>query len=191
MKPRFSPFLCIVLLLSGCIGSSHFTEVRHDLDDQLQGVRFKRQVGVQVGPLTMGLTRFILSFMDDPETDEARALLRAVQVAHVRVYEIVGRLRDQEVRTPRALRQMQDHGWNMLVKVRDDESNVWVMSRDRLGDVRDLYLVVMDDENLVMARVKGNFTTMVEKAMQMSEEDRYKSFMPFSKTLQDEAKEDS
>jgi hypothetical protein len=170
-------FLALISLigLSGCIGSGNMTQVRNDLDEQLTGVRFKRVVGIQTGPLTLGLARFVTSFIDDAR--EARSLMRTVTFAHVRVYEVIGRLKGQEVRTPRTLRDLQENGWNMLVKVREEDSNVWIMSHDRFGDVRDLYMVVMDDESLVMARVKGNFTELVTRAMQMDEHERMRKML--------------
>lgn len=169
LNPRNGALLWVIyaFLWSGCTGSGQMSQIRADLEDQLESGHYKYMVGVRVGPVLSGVARWVLRLADeDEDTELARDILRDFKRAYVRVYELKGRLSKEEVRTPRPLRDLIRQGWEMGVRVKDEDSNVWMLYKESRHTIRDLYMVVMDDENLVMVRAQGNFEHIVARAIE-------------------------
>lgn len=152
-------------VLSSCLGASHMQQVRWDLERQQEGGHYQKIVGVHAGPALIGLARWIISLTDDDDAWDASKIMRHFHRAYVRVYEFRGQSQNENLRMPTALRNLQDHGWQTALSVRDEGSNVWMLYKEKYGNVRDLYVVVADDEDLVMIRAKGNFNDLVEEAI--------------------------
>lgn len=157
------------LALSGCMGAAYMTDVRNDLEDQLEHGHFRKVVGVQVGPALMGIARWAISLTNEEDAHEVRSMMQDFHRAYVRVYELNGELPRGGIRTPRTIRHLERMGWETAVRVRDEDSNVWMLFKERHNDIRDLYIVILDDEDLVMVRAQGRFSRLVEKAMRMNE----------------------
>jgi len=140
-------------------------QVRWDLERQQEGGSYRKIVGVHAGPALLGLARWIVSWTDDEDAWDAKRIMQHFHRAYVRVYEFRGRPNQAALRMPKALRDLQQEGWETALSVRDEDSNVWMLYKERHGSVRDLYMVVADAEDLVMIRAKGNFNDLVEEAI--------------------------
>jgi len=56
-------------------------------------------------------------------------------------------------------------GWSPLVRVHDEDEEVLVMVREKQGEVRDMLVVVSDEDELVVVRMKGRLDRILEEAM--------------------------
>jgi len=162
----------IALLLLACCSCISFhgpTDLRRDLT-QATGVELERQSGVSVGPVGVMLARWF--------TEEEEVPLKGVRRVQVGVYEVTdsGESGFDETRVlPPDL-----PGWQTVVRVQDDDENVFVMLHEKDEKIRGILVVVMDREEWVLVRIKGKLDHMVERAMEMAfdEADRPELYEP-------------
>jgi hypothetical protein len=74
------------------------------------------------------------------------------------------------IEMPAKLRELQAQGWVTAVKVRDEGDVVWVLYRLDDDSVRELYVVALDEHELVLVRAKGNLEKLVARALQESDD---------------------
>lgn len=158
-RPLFLLLLCLPLL-TGCLYSREIAGTKRAIERELPEVRLDREMVVSVGPFGMGFARLFAGIADE---DEARTYLRDVRRVKVGVYTVSG-LTSLDDFDPAGLRRFRDD-WDVAVKIRDDDQFTWILYRPEVDTVRDLYVLVLDDEELVMARVKGNLDRLVANVM--------------------------
>lgn len=166
-------FLAIPLLAlplsNGCMWAPELTAVKRDLARQLPDVGFRKNLTLSFGPLTMGLARGVTGLI--PEAAEVRNYLRDVSKVQVAIYEIEGTPRGTAVETPARLQELLDEGWEMAVRVREEHELVWLLYRIDDESVREMIVVVMGDEELVLVRVKGRLERLLAEALQDSRDE--------------------
>ncbi|MDH5627520.1 MAG: DUF4252 domain-containing protein, partial [Candidatus Krumholzibacteria bacterium] len=101
-----------------------------------------------------------------PDASEARPYLRGVSKVQVAIYETEGNVHAATIETPARLQEMIDDGWEMAVRVRDEDEMVWLLYRIDGDSVREMFVVVMDDEELVLVRVKGHLERLMAEALE-------------------------
>jgi hypothetical protein len=70
---------------------------------------------------------------------------------------------------PDKLKKMQsDEGWEMAVKVREEDEVVWVLYQLDDEKIKQLYVVVVNDDELVMVRARGNLHRLLARALKES-----------------------
>ncbi len=143
------------LLLTGCGLTGNF---RHDPGYARFGspgpLDTHREFGISLGPLPLGLARFILD--DDPEIGPMLKDLRAVRVY---TYEVAHDAED----VARRIRDMQsalvEDGWQTIVTVREKDELVSVLLQPpksgRSGN-RGLAVIVQDPSEVVLVNLIGN-----------------------------------
>ena len=52
-------------------------------------------------------------------------------------------------------RRLGKQGWNRLVRVREEGEITWVFTRENGGEIRDLFVVALDRDEMVIVRVGG------------------------------------
>lgn len=56
-------------------------------------------------------------------------------------------------------------GWEMAVRIRDDDELSWVFYRLDEDTIKELYVVVMDRDELVLVKAEGNLERLVARAL--------------------------
>ena len=172
MTHRYLPIALILLLttvsLSGCIYSREIAQTRRDLERYYPDAEFDRQIIINLGPRSLHTVGWLAGLAPEEEAQMARDYLYEIDRVKVGVYE-VERLPDLDEFDPPALHRFARDGWEVAVKVQEDDEIIWVLYRERYNEVSDLYAIVLNDEDLVLARVKGHLNTLLEKVM----EDQY------------------
>jgi hypothetical protein len=156
--------LSLLTLGNGCMWAPELTEVKRDIAGQLPDVSFRKNLTLSLGPLTMALARTVSGFI--PDAGEARTYLRDVSKVQVAVYETRGDVRAASLQTPARLQQLLDDGWEMAVRVREDNEMVWLLYRVDGDSVREMFVVVLGDEELVLVRVKGHLERIMAQALE-------------------------
>lgn len=158
-------FLITLLLLplTGCLFSREIAQTRRDIERAYPDLQLERQIVLNLGPLSIRTVRWITGMLAGEEVDMAARYLRDVSRVKVGVFRsenphALGAFDAKRVRF--------DEGWETAVKTQDDESRVWVLYRPEGDTVRDLYVVVLDDEDLAIARVRGNLGRLVSRIME-------------------------
>ena len=69
-------------------------------------------------------------------------------------------------KTPKRLEKlMKKDDWEMAVRVNEDDESVWILYRERDDTVKDLFVVVLDDQELVLVQAEGQLDRLMEKAL--------------------------
>jgi hypothetical protein len=59
-------------------------------------------------------------------------------------------------------------GWEPVVRVHEDDEDVFVMLRQEEDDIHGMLVVVMEQDEWVLVRIKGKLQHVVEEAMRMA-----------------------
>ncbi len=170
MMPRKSLLLLLVLLafvlpLAGCLYSREIAHTRRDLERAYTDARFEREIVLSLGPGSLRVLGWMAGLVPEDEPQMASDYLREISRVKVGVYR-VAYLPDLDAFDPPALRRFEGEGWEVAVKTREDDEAVWVLYKERRGEVRDLYVIVLTDEELVLARVKGHLDRLLAKVVE-------------------------
>ena len=162
----FLPALLLTAgLLSGCIYSREISHTRRDIERQYPQAQLKREVVLNLGPVSMRMARWFSGLVKDEEMQTARSYLKEISRAKIGVFEVEAMPDLSEIDLSR-LDRMRRNGWELAVKMREEDEVVWVMYKERKGTVRDLYVFVLDDEELVVARIKGRLDKLIARVME-------------------------
>jgi hypothetical protein len=151
--------------LTGCFYSREIAHVRRDIERQYPEARFERQVVVNAGPVLLRLSKWITRRVDDEDARMAADYLEEVRRVKVGVYR-TEHLPDLEKLDLPALRRFQREGWDVAVRVRDADEAVWVLYRENRYTVRDMYVLVLSDDELVIASIEGRLDRLLQKAIE-------------------------
>ncbi len=164
---RFLPTLIAILILapalSGCMYSREMAHIRDDIEEILDA-RFEREVVVTVGPRSLRAASWITGHVPDIYAQMASDYVREIDRVKVGVYQVRERPSTTELRLDKVPR-FKRSGWEVLVRVEDDGDTVWVLYRERYENVRDMLVLVLDSEQLVIARVEGHLNELVRLAV--------------------------
>ncbi len=157
--------LVVLLLipLSGCFFSREITNTRRDIDRAYPDLQLERQVILNLGPVSLRMIRWFTGWMPEDETEMAADYLR--DVSRVKI----GLFRSDNTAALGAVdahRLGFDDGWETAVRSVNDESRVWVLYRSDDDVIRDLYVVVLDEEDLAIARLRGNLSHLLAQIME-------------------------
>ncbi len=158
--------IAIALAMSattGCTWTPELARVKNDIERQIPDARFEKEFSISLGPVAMRFARLVSRFV--PDAREARGYLKDVSRVQVAVYNMSSMPPVKHVRMPDRLKNMTNEGWELAVKVREDDGLVWVMYRVDKDTVRDLYVVLLDSEELVIVKARGNLERLVARAL--------------------------
>ncbi len=153
--------LAAVLLLTGCFASRTTRDTRHALERQFAGARLEHGVTLSLGPVSLLALRLIGSLASE-EVRELRPYLRHVYRVEVTTYE-AGRPLAAGTFDPMRLRALRRDGWQTAVTVREEDEAVWILYRARHGAIHDLYVLVLDQEEVALIRLRGSFDRLLRR----------------------------
>lgn len=157
--------LLLAPLLSGCLYSREIAGTRRDIERAYPEARFDREMVVSLGPLSLRTISWITGMVDDEEARMARDYLRTMQRIKVGVYR-TEQMPDLETLEMPELRRFKRNGWETALRFRDEGEMGWVFYRPYRDTVRDLYVVVFSEEELVLARVRGHLNELLARVME-------------------------
>jgi hypothetical protein len=148
---------CCLATCASCIGFHGPEDLRRDLV-QATGVEVERESAVSVGRMGVLLVRWF--------TPEDEIPLRGVRRVQVGVYEVADRgARGYGNGT---VDRLELPGWEPVVRVQEDDEDVFVLIRQKEGSIRGMLVVIMEQDEWVLVRVKGKLQHVVEEAMRMA-----------------------
>lgn len=165
MRRATCPLLALgAALVLGCAGvDGNFCRVR-DLVLQSTGAReivTEFQIGLGPGLLWLGGTVARLALGDD----DAAGLLLDIHAVQVGVYRLRGETREAR-RIPAALvHRLTKRGYEPIVKVSARNEATLVFARMHKERLQALFVVALDEEELVLAEVRGRLERVVEEAV--------------------------
>ncbi len=161
-------FLLGMLLFSGCLWAPNLDRLKQEIQAQIPDASFDKEVSFTLGPVTLGIARIFSRFI--PEANEARGYLDGISRVEVAVYETESLPSLEKLRFPKRLQHLTEkEGWELAAKVREEDNVVWILFHEKRNRINSLYVVVLDEENLVLVRLKGNLEKAVMKGLREAE----------------------
>jgi len=151
-----SMVVCLATCVS-CIWLHGPEDLRHDLADSA-GVDLHRETGVTVGRLGLAIARMV--------TKEDEIPLKGVRKVEVGVYEVVGTRRG--VPEPRPVQMPEMPGYEPVVHVHEEGEDVFVMIKIEEEQIRRMLVIVAEQDEWVLVRIRGKLNRILEQAMEMA-----------------------
>ncbi len=160
MKRLRRPFLTFLLLfvatsLQGCIGFSGPNGIRNAIA-QSQDVRLEKEFGVDVGPLGIALASAIAA----PHMPFSLDGLAWVSVGQYTI-----KPHEDGSYNTFSLDYLELNGWQTFVRVREEGSNIKLMCNSRGKHLNKLLAVVQENNELIIAKIEGDFEKIMENAL--------------------------
>jgi hypothetical protein len=156
--------IVLVSMSSGCLWAPELDRVRRELQGQLPGVEFKKEFAITLGPLSLGLVRGITGFV--PDAREANTYLKEIRRVKLAVYKVDDFPRQSKVAVPTQLQKLlEKRDWELAAKINEQDERVWVLYKEKNDVVREIYVVVLSRDELVMVRAEGRIDRLMEKAV--------------------------
>lgn len=164
------PIALFTVLLSGCIYSREIAHTRREIERTYPEARLHRQVVLNFGPGSLGLISLLTHLVPDDDVRQVARYLQDVEHVKLGVYEVedMPALGDLNIAS---LDRLQRQGWEVAVRTREADEAVWVLYRERGDSVRDLYFFVLNREDLVIARLRGDLRKLLQRAITDSDGD--------------------
>lgn len=162
-KSRILGMLILIPALANvaCVRLHGPKDLRRDLS-AASGVRLEREMGFTVTRSGVWLARMGLNM-----ADETPVSLKGVKRVQVGIYTVDGLARGHDAKTPLAAADLLP-GWEPIVRVREDGEEVLVLVNQREEEIRGLVVIVAEDDEWVLVRIKGRLDRVVEDAMSMA-----------------------
>jgi len=173
-KPALAVVVLVCLLFSatGCVWTPELSRVASELESQLPNATFDKEFAVSLGPMALGFAKLISGMVGDDDVQHARAYLKDVSRVQVAVYDTHDMPSMSNIKMPSRLKDLEDRGWETAVKVREENEAVWVMYRIDKNSIRDLYVVVLSNDELVLVKATGNLDRIMARALIDAEHER-------------------
>jgi len=155
--------ICWLLIFVGlatttsCIRFHGPEDLRRDLA-RTAGVKLEREMGVTLTRTAVMLVRWATSEEDIP--------LRGVRRVEVGVYQVQGLRRGVEDR--RSIDPPELPGWENIVRVREDDEEVFVLVREEEDEIRGMLIVVAEEDEWVLVRIRGKLQHTLESVMELA-----------------------
>ncbi len=167
---RKLPILAALLLaastLAGCRDAPSAANIQWQIEHHLPGIRLERESHVRIPRAGMMLARKIVRWAGEEDEEDLRMLshVKRVNVATYRVLEspgaetLEGPLRFED--------RLADSGWELMVRQREDDEHTWLFYRPgEAGAITHLYVVTLDDYELVVVDLAGRIDRIVAEAL--------------------------
>jgi hypothetical protein len=156
-----------VLTLPGCLFDPDIEDVVHAIEHEIHPATLQPEATVHVGRGLLTVARALVSFVPDDDVQEAKALLRGIHDVHVGVYQVEGL--DGPLKLPSSLRdRLADDGWQFVAQVQENGSSVYVLAQSRKNKVGGVYVVIHENDELVVAKLKGNLSHTIDMAVRQA-----------------------
>lgn len=154
--------LGILLCCTGCKTSADFDYIENLIRSQIYPVRLDDDVKFSIGSLSMGVLN---CFIDDEE--EADAILREIKSVQVGVYKIHGPEKTGTISIPNNVEKtLVSKGWEPFVHVRrKNGENVLLFYRQLSEKTMSMYVISLEQAELVIVEVNGDLNVIMEKAI--------------------------
>lgn len=177
-RPARRPLLALLALASlavgtlGCASSGPgLATVQKDLERQFSKAHFEPETRLSLGRFSLGLARRISHMvLDEKDQDEARALamLDSLRKVEVGVYRVRLSAAERDVlAVPAPLQHLlQRPGWETLVALREGDERMWVLAEHREDQLRSLWVVFHEDEELGLIHLEGRLDRLLRTAFE-------------------------
>ena len=153
-----------IIWSSGCT-TNEFNDVQHAIEKQIQPAKTKTHLKLNLGPVLLFPVKTIVNLIDTE--DEASPYLDEIMKVQVGVYKIKKTNQPAELKIPDTVKKvLLESGWEIFIRVREKNEMVECYYKQKSEDIIGIYTIVLDDDNLIIAEVRGRLDRIIEKAVQ-------------------------
>lgn len=154
----------IVIMGAGCLWTPDLDRVQRMVARQIEPATMKTEVKLSLGSTALSLAKLITVFADVDE--EARSYLSHIDHVDINVQEISGLSSVRDVEWPDdVMKRLEAEGWEILVKAREDDEIVFVLYKPHRNTIRQMYVMALSLDELVLVRIEGRLDAMMAQAM--------------------------
>jgi hypothetical protein len=159
--------LAVAGTTSGCLWAPGLVLVRKEIERQLPGTRFEKEIELTIGPVSLVFVRLVTRLV--PDAREASDYLRDLSRVELAIYNTKEAPPNMTVSMPEQLQKLQEReDWELAVKVRDDDGLLCLLYRIDGDSVREVYIVSLSDDDLVLVKAQGRLERLVALALSES-----------------------
>lgn len=158
----------LAALTGGCfLWAPNLEPIRREMQATTPGVHLDAGVQLHFGRLSLALAKRIArATADDEEERQVADLLRHVNGVEVAVYEVEDmQPGERKLWEQKMARLGERRGWLLAARFRDEDSVGSVHFAFAGSQVRSIWIFVLDDEELVMARLRGHLDRALADAI--------------------------
>ncbi|NND70176.1 MAG: DUF4252 domain-containing protein [Rhodothermales bacterium] len=168
----FIPLVTLVLsaaVLSGCIYSRDMVRSKKIVENGYPQLDLDYRFTMSLGPRLLHSAGWIARRVPEEEAFLAGSYLRHIDRVKVAVYDVD--YYDEASRSGRAaVVDFERNGWTLAVRAAEDDESTWILYReDSDANVRDIKVVVLSEEELVIARVEGVLNSLLDEVVRDKE----------------------
>ena len=158
-------FFLSACFLSGCIlVNSDFLHTKRLILNEIGAVDVKTEFQLQIGSGLISLGGIAVSFTDSK--DAICKYLRDIKNVQVGVYNLYNVDRKRPIAIPDKIgKKLSRKGYEPLVKVKERDGAVWVMTKMKGKRIESLYVIALDRSELVLVEIQGRLERLIEKAI--------------------------
>ena len=151
-----------VLLFFGCV-TNEFNSVQKSIEKEIYPADMKTHFKLSLGSIMLFPLKTIVHLIDTE--DEIDSYLDNIGKIQVGIYKI------KNNKTPRGIifknveKKINDLGWETFIRVRDKKSTVNLFYKLIDEQNAGLFAVILDDNRLIIAEIKGELDQIIEKAI--------------------------
>jgi len=152
--------------ITGCLSSKEISHVRRDIEIEIPGSEFTKEaeVSVESGAFkTVG--RILGRVSDNDDLYEAARYVQELRRIKVGVYS-VDRLPSDDDINLFELDRFEEEGWEPATFYEDEDEAIWVLYREWYDEIRDMFVLVLNNDELVIVRIEGALDHLLEKVIE-------------------------
>jgi hypothetical protein len=166
-KIKITLLVCFALLVTFVVGLFWVPDldaVSKQIAQQIPGAHLDKQFAISLGPASFGFVGAVARII--PGTKVARSFLSEIRGVKIAVYEIENMPDDFVLDTPSKLQGLlEEDDWELAVRCRDGGESVWILYRSKGDAVTDFFIVVAENDELVLVRIRGRMDRLIAKVM--------------------------
>ena len=158
-------------IFNGCIGvNEEFRSLRNTIFSNTDN-EFEKEIEFSVGPAGLALAGMFVKFADDEEGRNVGEMIGEISRVQIGIYKNHNRFNDDIDFTflKEINKKMNKNGWQYIVRAIDHNELAAVYIRDDESEnLREAFIIAMNDEDLIFANIYGDLNGLIETAIRQN-----------------------
>ena len=162
------PLVLLALTQTGCVlYAPEIAQTKHTFEAEYPEAHFEKETLLNLGPVSLWMARGILHLTDPDEYAHLRPYLHSLRRLKVGIYRTEDLQIADDVLKLDALSFLHEERWKMAVRLKRPDQHVWVFYRPRrrAHPPRDLFVIALDEEELMVLHMRGQLDRIVQHAL--------------------------
>ena len=161
------------LLIPGCVFvSADFLETRNLITKELGKIDVDTEFQLRLGPGLLSCAKLAVN-NSKVDCDEV-SYLKDIKNIQIGIYKLRNADKEKVMVIPEKIdRRLARKGYEPIVKCKEPDETVWVLTRMKGKKIKALYIIALDRQELILVEIHGRLDRIIERAIQ--EKDLHKA----------------